>query len=72
MTYLEEYYEEIKKGNIRVGREMQMALDQLIEDLDNPLYYYDTTEAHFRIDFIEKFAKLTKSPFYGKPFNMLL
>lgn len=72
MTYLEEYYEEIKKGNIIVGREMRMALDQLIDDLDNPMYVYDTTEAHFRIDFIEKFCKLTKSPFYGKPFKMLL
>lgn len=72
MTYLQEYREEIKSGNIVAGRELITMLDKLINDLDNPKYYYDTKEAYLRIDFIEKFIKLTKSPFYGKPMKLLL
>lgn len=72
MTYLEEYYEEIQKGNIIVGQEMLTELQQLLMDKENEKYIYDTTESDFRIAFIEKFVKLTKSPFYGKPMKLLL
>lgn len=72
MTYLEQYREEIRKGNIIAGRELITALDMYIADMQNPRYVYDTKEAYFRIDFIEKFIKLTKSPYYGKPMLLML
>lgn len=72
MTYLEQYREEIRKGNIIAGRELITALDMYISDMKNPRYVYDTKEAYFRIDFIEKFIKLTKSPYYGKPMILML
>lgn len=72
MTYLEQYREEIRKGNIIAGRELITALDMYIEDMKNPLYIYDTRDAYRRIEFIEKFVKLTKSPFYGKPMLLML
>lgn len=72
MTYLEQYREEIRKGNIVAGRELITALDMYIADMKNPRYIYDTKEAYFRIDFIEKFIKLTKSPYYGKPMILML
>lgn len=72
MTYLEQYREEIRKGNIVAGRELITALDMYIADMKNPRYVYDTKEAYFRIDFIEKFIKLTKSPYYGKPMILML
>ena len=72
MTYLEQYREEIRKGNIIAGRELITALDMYIADMKNPRYVYDTKEAYFRIDFIEKFIKLTKSPYYGKPMLLML
>lgn len=72
MTYLEEYREEIRKGNIIAGRELITALDMYIEDMNNPKYVYDTKDAYFRINFMETFVKLTKSPFYGKPLKLML
>lgn len=72
MTYLEEYREEIRSGKIIAGRELITALDMYIEDMKNPRYIYDTKDAYRRIDFIERFCKLTKSPFYGKPMILML
>lgn len=71
-NYLLEYREAIRKGEIIAGQEMIMELDNLIEDLDNPEYKYDTTKAEMYIFFIETCVKLTKSPFYGKPMKLLL
>ena len=72
LTYLEQYREEIRKGNIVAGRELITALDMYIEDMKDPRYIYDTKDAYKRIEFIERFIKLTKSPFYGKPMILML
>ena len=72
MTYLEEYREAIRRGEIVAGLELITALDMYIADMKNPRYIYDTREAYRRIDFMEKFVKLTKSPFYGKPMKLML
>lgn len=72
MTYLEQYREEIRNGNIIAGRELTTALDKYIEDMKDPRYIYDTKDAYRRIEFMEKFVKLTKSPFYGKPMILML
>lgn len=70
-TYLEDYYNAIKNGEIIAGQELITALEMLIKDINNPRYIYDTREADKRICFIEKFVKLTKSPYYGKPMILL-
>lgn len=72
MTYLEQYREAIRAGEIISGQELIQELDKLIADLNNPKYYYDTTEAYIRIDFIETFCLHSKSPFYGQPFKLML
>jgi len=72
MNFLIEYYNEIKNGNIIVGEELKTQLDQLIKDLDNPLYSFDEQPGNLRIDFIETFCKHTKSPFNGMPFILEL
>jgi phage terminase large subunit-like protein len=72
MNYLIEYYNEIENGNIIVGEELKTELDQLIDDLENPLYYFDEKPGQLRIDFIETFCKHTKSPFNGMPFILEL
>lgn len=72
MTYLEQYREEIRKGNIVAGRELITALDMYIEEMSDPRYIYDTRDAYRRIEFMERFVKLTKSPFYGKPMTLML
>ena len=71
-TYLWQYREAIRNCEILAGQEMIMELDNLIHDWDNPEYIYDIRDAYIRIDFIENCVKLTKSPFYGKPFILLL
>ena len=69
-TYLWEYREEIRKGNIFVPVEMEMELDNLIEEFWSDEYRYDTTKAYVYIDFIETNIKHTKSPFYAVPFEL--
>lgn len=72
MTYLEEYRDEIKKGNIIAGQELMTALDMYVEQMKDPRFVYNTKDAYFRINFIERFVKLTKSPYYGKPMKLML
>ena len=63
----------IKKGEIVIiGQELMTCLENLINDLDNPDYYYDISVSKLRTEFIETFCKHTKSPFYGKPFILEL
>ncbi len=72
MSYLEEYYNEIKEGRIVVGLELKLVLEQLLEDIKNEKYIYDVNPGHIRIEFIERFCKHTKSPFNGQPFILEL
>lgn len=72
MNYLVEYYNEIKAGNIVVGKELLTVLEGLIQDLNNPKFIYDETDGNLRIEFIERFCKHTKSPFNGMPFILEL
>ena len=77
-NYLTEYRDAIRngkdsEGNLVVcGQELIMELDRLIDDLNDPRYVYDTTDAYERIDFMENCIRLTKSPFYGKPMKLML
>lgn len=71
-SYLVQYHEAIQRGEIIAGMELIQQLDHLIADLNSPSFVYDTTDAHFRIMFIERFCRHTKSPFYGQPFILEL
>lgn len=51
---------------------MITELDNLLADLDDPLYRYDTELSDLIISFIENCCKLTVAPFYGKPFVLEL
>ena len=70
--YLIQYREAIRRGEIVAGYELITELNNLIRDLDNPRYIYDTTDAEERIDFMEHCIRLTKSPFYNKPMKLML
>lgn len=72
MSYLLEYRDAIRRGEIVAGVELVTELDNLIADMDNPRYIYDTTDALLRMDFMENCIRLTKSPFYGKPMKLML
>jgi len=71
-SYLLEYYQKTQSGEIIIGEELKRCLDNLLQDLDDERFYYDTSDADLRIEFIETFCKHTKSPFNGMPFLLEL
>ena len=71
-SFLLEYRERIESGEIIAGMELRMELDNLAEDLKNDEYYYDRKDALLRMNFIENCIRLTKSPFYGQPMELML
>lgn len=72
MSYLLEYREAIRSGEIKAGVELVTELDNLIAEIDDPQYRYDTELSELIISFIENCCKLTVAPFYGQPFKLLL
>ena len=71
MTYLEEYARMIKDGEVIVGDYLRREVQNLIADLSNPRYIYDTKEAHKRIKFQETLCLQSKAPFYKKPMALM-
>lgn len=71
-SYLLEYWDKIESGEITVGYYIKREIQNLIEDLQNPVYTYDTTESHKRIRFMETCALQSKAPWYNKPLVLML
>lgn len=71
-SFLLQYREEINAGNIIAGQELRLELDNLVEDLKAEAYIFDRRDALLRMDFMEHCVRLTKSPFYGKPMQLML
>jgi phage terminase large subunit-like protein len=72
-SFLLLYKAEIDEGKILVGQELYQELCNLEDDLfHNDEYYYDTTAARLRMDFMEGCIRLTKSPYYGQPMVLML
>lgn len=67
------YKASIDWGDIIVGQEMYLELENLIDDLlHNDEFYYDRSAALLRMDFMEGCVRLTKSPYYNKPMVLML
>jgi len=71
-TYIQDYRAAIRSGEIMAGHELIDELDNLIRDMDDDRYIFDTTDADIRIHFMENCIRLTKSPFYGRPMKLML
>lgn len=71
-TYIQDYRAAIRSGEIMAGHELIDELDNLIRDMDDERYIFDTTDADIRIHFMENCIRLTKSPFYGRPMKLML
>lgn len=72
MNYIEEYYEEIKKGNIIVCKKIAQQMDilhKLLEEskLENSKWIFDEEQASRPINFIENFCKHSKGKWAGTP-----
>lgn len=70
MTYLEEYWELIRRCDVIVGRWVRKAVKNLIDDLCDPRYTYDTDEAHRRIRFQQTMCLQSKAPYYMQPLRL--
>lgn len=66
-TYLEQYSDLIKNGDIVVGYWIRKEIENLVADLSDPQFVYDTTEANKRIRFMQTFCLQSKHPYFGKP-----
>lgn len=71
MTYLEEYADLITRKEIVVGYWVKRAVRNLMHDMSDPRYIYDTTEAHKRMKFQESLCLQSKAPYYMKPITLL-
>ncbi len=77
-SWLLEYIEKCKSGEILIGRELMQMLDILLGHFENPTAVFpcgirfETADAHKRIKFIETQCKHYESPFAGKPFILTL
>lgn len=71
-SYLLEYRAKAETGEIVIGQELWMELDNLAEDIQNDRYIYNRDDALLRMDFMQNCVRLTKSPFYNKPMVLML
>ena len=63
---------ETRTQKLIVGYEMRQELENLMEDLQNDEYRYDTTFSDTLIDFMENCIRLTQDPFYDLPMKLML
>lgn len=70
-NYLQEYWGMIQNHEVVVGYWVKRQVRNLIEDLKDPRYIYDTTEAHKRIKFEESLCLQSKAPYYMKPIKLM-
>ena len=71
MNYLEEYYNLIQSGEVIAGYWIKKEIRNLVKDLSDKRYTYDTTEAHKRIRFMENMCLQSKAPYYMKPIKLM-
>lgn len=70
-NYLLEYWELIKSGKVVVGYWIKKQVRNLVRDLEDERFVYDTAEAHKRIRFQESLCLQSKQPYYMKPIVLL-
>lgn len=70
-NYLLEYWNLIQRREIVVGYWIKKQIKNLVDDLNDERYIYDTTEAHKRMRFQESMCLQSKQPYYMKPLVLL-
>lgn len=71
MTYLQEYWELIKNRKVVVGYWIREEIRNLIDDMNDERYIYDTSEADKRIRFMETLCLQSKQPYYMQPIKLM-
>ena len=68
--YLLEYAKLIDTKKIVVGHWIRREIRNLVEDLTDARFVYDTKEAEKRIKFMQTMCLQSKAPYYMKPFDL--
>lgn len=71
-THLEEYKYLIDGRHVIVGYWIRKEISNLIEDLQDSRFIYDTAEADKRIKFMETLCLQSKQPYYMKPIELMI
>lgn len=71
MTHLREYADMIDRGDVIVGEYIAKEIENLLRDLENPLFVYDTREAERRFKFQQTLCLQSKAPYYMKPIELM-
>lgn len=88
MNYIEEYYNQIKNGEIEVCHKIKIVYKKLVEEINNPKtikiinkiteeeeehrYIFDIKKANRPLEFIEKFCRHSKGKWANKPLKLEL
>ena len=70
-THLREYANMIDRGDVIVCEYIAKEIENLLRDLDDPRFIYDTTEADKRFRFQQTFCLQSKKPYYNKPIELM-
>ena len=71
MTCLEEYWRLIETGEVVVGYWIRKQIQNLVQDLKDDRFIYDTTNATKRMKFMETLCLQSKAPYYMKPLVLM-
>ena len=70
-NHLQIYADMIERGEVIVGEYIEKEINNLLNDLNDSRFVYDTTEADRRFAFEQKFCLQSKAPFYNKPIELM-
>ena len=70
-NYLLEYRDLMLSGKIVTGYWIRKAVNQLVKDMRDERYIYDTEEAHKRMRFQEAMCLQSKQPYYMQPIRLM-
>lgn len=71
MNNLEAYWDLIQNKKVIVGKYLKREIRNLILEMSDPQYIYDTREADKRIKFMETFCLQGKQPYFNQPLVLL-
>lgn len=71
-SYIKEYAEAIKTGDVVVGWKIKSYVNHLLDSMEDERFVFDPTYAHKRMKFIEHCCLQGKAPYYNKPMELML
>lgn len=62
-SWIKDYYDAIRKGEIIVGSLVKLQLEKLIDEMEDKDIVFDTRDSDKRIKFIESECRHVQAPF---------